>query len=98
VVLRPISAEAAEQHDLAPTPDPAAAASTDVGQQHSEVEDVRLYADIPAVQGQLQEALAAAGLQGHVDLLQVVITEGETGRLLGCQEVPLGLVVGGGAM
>jgi hypothetical protein len=72
-----------------------------VQQQGDAGGEVRLYADSDAAQGQVQEALAAAGLpaapQGHASMLKVVITEGETGRLLDTDEVPFELVATSGA-
>jgi hypothetical protein len=103
VVLPSITADTTDPRVVASAPAATAVPSTAAEQQDgAAVEEVKMYADSQEVQGQLQVALAAAGLPGglgqEVDTLQVVITEAETGRLLGCHEVPVDLIVGGGAM
>jgi hypothetical protein len=100
VVLPPCTVKAAEP---SASTSAAATAALPVGEEGGAVEaqEVTLYADCQAVKHELQDVLLAAGLpaslQEQVELLQVVVTEGETGRLVGCQQVAFSSVVSGGA-
>jgi hypothetical protein len=57
------------------------------------VEDVILYADSQALQEEVQEALAGAGLPTglpeQVTQLKVLLIEAHSGCMLGSQQVPL---------